>query len=151
MRRTSIFPRWQPAQLSGRSLPSLRLDGGHAHRAIPRCDQQTLQGAFRRLFPSEPVEEVRRVVCGVYATSERQGGRCDKDKSLAGQAADKRKRPEGRFERMLRREQSPVDIHPLYGSVVSRTTMLNSGGSSEFGSVPSIKPNRVLTILTPIS
>ncbi len=63
----------------------------------------------------------------------------------------KEKRPEGRFERMLRREQSPVDIHPLYGSVVSRTTMLNSGSSSEFGSVPSIKPNRVLTILTPIS
>lgn len=63
----------------------------------------------------------------------------------------KEKRPEGRFERMLRREQPPVDIHPLYGSVVSRTTMLNSGSSSEFGSEPSIKPNRVLTILTPIS
>ena len=59
--------------------------------------------------------------------------------------------PAERFERMLRREQPPVDIHPLYGSVVSRTTMLNSGSSSEFGSVPSIKPNRVLTILTPIS
>lgn len=69
----------------------------------------------------------------------------------------KEKRPEGRFalmlcwDLMLRREQLRSCVHPLYGSVVSRTTMLNSGSSSEFSSVFSIKPNRVLTILTPIS
>lgn len=46
---------------------------------------------------------------------------------------------------------TPIGVHPLYGSVVSRTTMLNSGNSFEFSSVFSINPRRVLTILTPIS